>query len=106
MIAMPTVKVDDPLGVTSDRIKAIESRNARVEADKAWETSWTRRGLLVLFTYLAVLLYLSAIGVSRPWINAIVPALGFMLSTLTMPMFKKMWIRRRVIHDASQDRDV
>ena len=76
-----------------ERLVEIESRNARVEADKAWETSWTRRGLLVLFTYLAIGSYLWAIGISRPWLNAIVPAVGFMISTLTMPWLKAMWMR-------------
>jgi len=78
-----------------NRLKAIESRNTRVEADKAWESSWFRRGLLTLFTYLAISLYLSAIRIDRPWLNAIVPAFGFMISTLTMPFFKKRWLRQR-----------
>lgn len=74
------------------RLQKIEERNVSVEADKAWEGSWTRRGLLVLFTYLAVSLYLYSIGVANPWLNAIVPAAGFMISTLTMPFFKKLWL--------------
>ena len=40
------------------RIQKIEERNKVVEADKGWETSWTRRGLLTMFTYLAVAIYL------------------------------------------------
>jgi len=78
---------------TEHWLQKIEERNAKVEADKAWETSWTRKVLLVLFTYLAIGLYLHAIEVGRPWVNAIVPATGFMISTLTMPFFKKMWLR-------------
>lgn len=75
------------------RVEDIEKRNANVEADKAWETSTTRKCLLALCTYVAIGLYLWAIGVSSPWIHAIVPALGFMISTLTMPFFKERWIR-------------
>ena len=71
------------------RIQAVEERNRRVEGDKAWETSSTRRGLLMVFTYLALGVYMWAIGISNPWLNAIVPAVAFMLSTLTMPFFKK-----------------
>lgn len=74
------------------RIQTIEERNAKVEADKQWETSWTRFFLLVFFTYVAIGLYLFAIEVARPWIHAIVPAVGFMISTLTMPFFKKIWL--------------
>ena len=75
------------------RIAAIEKRNTRVEADKAWETSWTRRGLLILFTYLSVGFYMQAIGISSPWLNAIIPSLGFLLSTLTLPFFKRIWLK-------------
>jgi hypothetical protein len=75
------------------RIQKIEERNQRVENDKMWETSWTRRILLAAFTYLAIGLYLRVIEISRPWINAIVPTVGFMISTLTMPLFKKIWLK-------------
>lgn len=77
------------------RVRKIEKRNSGVEADKAWETSWTRRLLLTLFTYLAISVYLSAIGVENPWLNGIVPAAAFMISTLTMPFFKTLWLKNR-----------
>ena len=77
------------------RLDKIEQRNKGVETDKAWETSWTRRTLLFLFTYIAIGTYLWAIEVSRPWLNAIVPAVGFMISTLTMPFFKQLWLRTK-----------
>ena len=75
------------------RVKRIEERNRKVEQDKAWETSYSRRFLLLLFTYLSVGFYLKAIGISNPWLNAIVPAIAFMLSTLTLPVLKKLWLR-------------
>ena len=75
-------------------INNLKERNKKVELDKKWEGSFTRRFLLMLFTYLAIGLYLQAIGVSNPWLNAIVPAVGFLLSTLTMPFFKKLWMKR------------
>lgn len=72
-------------------IESIKQRNERVTDDKAWETSKTRRLLLILFTYIAIGCYLTAINVRDPWLNAIVPSIGFLLSTLTLPYFKKMW---------------
>ncbi|MBI2558150.1 hypothetical protein HYW20_02400 [Candidatus Woesearchaeota archaeon] len=75
------------------RIDDIESRNKKVEQDKAWEISYSRRFLLLLFTYLSVGFYLKAIGISNPWLNAIVPAIAFMLSTLILPVFKKLWLK-------------
>ena len=72
-------------------ISAIKKRNTVVEKNKAWETSYARRLLLIIFTYLAIGLYLRAIGVEEPWRNAIVPAVGFLLSTLTLPFFRSIW---------------
>lgn len=75
------------------RIKKIEDRNKKVEADKVWENSYTRRILLIVFTYISIGLYLQAINISQPWLNAIVPAIGFFLSTLTLSFFKNMWVK-------------
>ena len=82
------------------RVQKIEERNKMVEADKAWEISRTRRILLAVFTYLAIGAYMRAIGISRPWLNAVVPAVAFMLSTLTMPFFKKLWVKRNQPFDS------
>lgn len=74
-----------------ERVSVIEERNKKVEIDKAWETSLTRRILISIFTYLAIALYLKFIVGIEPWINAIVPTVGFLLSTLTLPFFKSIW---------------
>ncbi len=82
------------MATLEQRIKAIEARNSKVEKDKAWETSYFRRVLIILFTYLSIGIYLNVIGVSNPWLSAIVPAAGFTLSTLTLPFFKRLWLER------------
>jgi len=74
-------------------LQNIKERNARVEADKAWETSFTRRAIIAIMTYLIVVLFLFMINAPKPWLNALVPTAGFILSTLTLPIFKKWWLR-------------
>ncbi len=75
-------------------IKEIQNRNKRVEIDKSWEISKTRRLIIALMTYLIVVLFLFLINASYPWLNALVPTFGFILSTLTLPIFKKLWINQ------------
>ena len=84
-------------------IAKINERNSRVEADKAWETSKTRKLIITAFTYLAIALYMQAIRLPYPWLNAIVPTAGFLLSTLTLPTFKRLWISRSFRKDARMD---
>ncbi len=81
----------DKLEEIEKRINSIELRNKSVELNKAWETSYTRKFLISIFTYLAIALYLKFIVEIDPWINAIVPTVGFLLSTLSLPFFKKLW---------------
>ncbi len=76
-------------------ILLIKDRNKKVEIDKAWETSNTRRFLVILFTYLTIGLFMIFMKVDKPWINAIVPSVGFLLSTLSMPFFKRFWVKNR-----------
>ena len=77
------------------RVRKIEERNAGVEADKAWETSWVRRLLIALFTYIVASIFLWYIGVPNPLLNALVPTGGFVLSTLTISFFKTLWLTPR-----------
>ncbi len=81
------------VGQLEKRIEKIEARNRSVELNKAWETSLTRKFFIAIFTYLAIAFYLAYIVHIDPWINAIVPTTGFLLSTLTLPFFKKIWER-------------
>ncbi|HET7673074.1 MAG TPA: hypothetical protein VFK11_00995 [Candidatus Saccharimonadales bacterium] len=77
------------------RVKAIETRNKRVELDKAWETSSFRRILIVALTYLVIAVFMWAAHIDRPLVNALIPAAGFGLSTLTISFMKEWWIKRR-----------
>lgn len=77
------------------RLQAIEKRNQKVEEDKAWETSWSRRVTIMTLTYLVVVAYLYFVVKIEPWINTLVPVIGFLLSTLTMTLVKKRWLRNR-----------
>ena len=76
-----------------ERIRKIEERNKKVEKDKAWETSLTRKILIAIATYIVISLFLWIANIPMPLENAIVPTVAFFLSTLTIPFFKKMWIK-------------
>lgn len=78
-----------------ERIQEIEVRNRRVEEDKAWETSWVRRVLLSVLTYVVVLIYSRVIGASHPWLQSLVPVGGFLISTLTLSWVKEKWLEKR-----------
>lgn len=78
-----------------DKIEAIEARNRRVELDKAWETSWTRRLSIATLTYVVVVSYLYVIDNDKPFINGLVPVVGFLLSTLVLPRIKSIWIKNK-----------
>ncbi len=77
-----------------DRLTKIEKRNKRVEADKAWESSWTRKLTVAALTYIVIWIYLKFIVGIDPWINAIVPTIGFLLSTLTLGWIKSYWLQK------------
>ena len=81
------------MGDIEKRLNAIEQRNKRVELDKAWETSWTRRIIITLMTYITIVLFCLIAQLPKPFINSIVPTTGFVLSTLSLPFFKKLWIK-------------
>jgi hypothetical protein len=75
-------------------IKNIKARNKRVEADKSWETSKTRKFVISILTYLIFVVFIWSAGLEKPFINAIIPSVAFILSTLTLPVLKKCWVNK------------
>jgi hypothetical protein len=75
-------------------IEALKARNRRVELDKAWETSTFRKVLVALLTYVMMVITMSIIKVTDPFLSAIIPTIGFLLSTLSIGIVKRLWINK------------
>ena len=86
--------MDDIEQIKKD-IKEIKERNVRVETEKAWETSLFRKVLIAILTYVVIVIFFIFAELPRPFIGAIVPTLGFILSTLSVSYFKNIWIKNR-----------
>ena len=75
-----------------ERIMKIEDRNKRVELDKKWETSWTRRICIMILTYIVVIIYSYVISkYTNIFLSSLVPVIGFTLSTLSLKLVRKIW---------------
>jgi len=74
-------------------IQEIKKRNIKVETNKAWEISFSRKILISVLTYSVIVIFLITTDFPKPFISAIVPTIGFILSTLSIPFFKKIWIK-------------
>lgn len=78
-----------------ERIEKIEQRNKRVEEDKAWETSFTRRLCIAILTYLVVILYTYTTSkVNNIFLSSLVPVIGFTLSTISLNGVRKIWSKK------------
>jgi len=75
-------------------IEALKDRNSAVDINKAWETSLFRKMIILLITYILAYIVMSSIGVENPHLNAVIPTLGFFLSTLSLNILKSLWIER------------
>ena len=78
-----------------ERVAKIEKRNEKVELDKKWETSWTRKGCIIFLTYLIVILYSYLIrNFDNILLSSLVPVIGFTLSTLSLWLIRSIWERK------------
>ena len=72
----------------------IKERNKRVELDKKWETSWTRKICIMILTYIVVIIYSYVIrNIDNIFLSSLVPVIGFTLSTLSLKLVRKIWER-------------
>lgn len=75
-------------------LNKIAARNMRVEAEKAWEVSRCRIGIIVAITYCITALVFWLIQAGHPLLNALIPTVGYYLSTQTLPLVKEWWFSK------------
>lgn len=78
-----------------DEFESIKQRNSRVEADKAWEVSFFRTASVGVITYLITAVVFYFIGVEDFLRNALIPTVGYLLSTQSIPVLKKWWLQKK-----------
>ena len=76
-------------------IENIKERNKRVEKEKAWETSWIRKFSIAFLTYIVVASFFYVMQFDHPLESAIIPSIAFILSTLSIPLIKKLWLNSK-----------
>jgi hypothetical protein len=77
------------------RVTRIEERNLRVELDKSWETSLSRKLIVSALTYAVIVSFFVFAGLPNPLYNSVVPTLAFLISTLSLPVFKRVWLNAK-----------
>lgn len=79
-----------------NEILKIKERNKKVELDKAWETSLTRKICICVLTYIVVVIYSLLINkISNIFLSSLVPVIGFTLSTLSLNLVRNIWEKNR-----------
>lgn len=76
-------------------VAEIQSRNRKVELDKAWETSVLRRMFISVSTYVLMVVFMSALKVDKPLVSAIIPAIAYLISTFSLGMLKDEWLKKQ-----------
>ena len=78
-----------------NEIEKIKKRNKTVELNKKWETSFTRKCFIAILTYIVVLTYTFLTNtISNMFLTSLVPVIGFLLSTLSLNLIRKIWEKK------------
>lgn len=84
--------------ITLDQLKQeienLKSRNKKVEAEKAWETSIYRKISIVIITYIFMVIVMYFLELWKPFVSAIIPTLWYFLSTLSLWIIKKIYLKK------------
>lgn len=75
-------------------ISEIKERNKKVESEKAWEVSFARKAIIFIFTYVFAVWWLYIIHEQLFWLKALVPSVGYLISTFSLAWFKEFWTKK------------
>jgi len=86
--------LEKEINFIKEEIQQFKNRNLEKDSNKAWETSLVRKFAIALFTYFIMVIMMNVIGVTDPFENALIPTIGFFLSTLSLSIIRSIWVGR------------
>lgn len=86
----------DMLKELANKISSMDHRNRIRDYSKEFEGSLMRIIMIMVLTYAILSVYMLLAGLDRPWISAIVPTVGFQLSTVSLPSIKNCYVEHRL----------
>lgn len=89
--------MEEKIKKLEQEIADIKERNKRVELDKKWEISVTRKVCIAVLTYIVVIIYSTIINkTTNVFLSSLVPVIGFTLSTLSLKVVRNIWEKKNV----------
>jgi len=79
-----------------ERLQSIEYRNYYKKVGKDFEGGYARVIIIMIITYIVLGFYMLFVGIGRPFINAIVPTVGFQLSTVSLKCLQHRYVAYQV----------
>lgn len=79
-----------------NRLSAMDYRDRVKNYDKEFGSSLIRVTIVMAITYAVLSVYMLLINVDRPFTGAIIPTIGFQLSTLSLPSIRACYVERRL----------
>lgn len=86
--------MEDQIKQIHKELEIIKNRNKKVEENKAWEISFFRKISIIVITYITASIVMYFIGVERFLLNALIPTVGYILSTFSLSFVKEWWIKK------------
>ena len=86
--------MEERLQKIEKEIEIIKERNSRVEADKAWETSYFRVFFMSFIIYIVGVKIFQIMGSKDFFINALFAPIAYFISDQSLPFIKRWWIKK------------
>lgn len=92
--------VSDDVGYLEERVKRLELQLRYSELQKKWEMSKVRLLILSATTYVVIAFFMYLFEIEDPLVNAIIPGSAYILSTISVPFIRKVWVRSYIASES------
>ena len=91
---LTNLTIQEEINILKDEINLLKQRNYEKDRGKDFEGSYTRTVFLMVITYATLFCYMYfVLKTARPALDAIVPTVGFNISTWGLPYVKEWWVQ-------------
>jgi len=94
--------LSERIAILEEQVQKLILLEKYIALQKKWDQSRIRITLNASGVYLVTVIFMHVLAIENPAVSALIPVFGYVITTISLPLVKKLWIKS-YLKDSGKD---